>query len=75
MITPNEYSEQDVEDALLRAAYAAGRKDEREASCVDELVRLLKFFVWHPGVSQLCTRDSAIMVSARAALTKLEQTK
>lgn len=60
-------------DRMLAEAYADGRKDEREALCVDELVSLLKFFVQHPGVSQLCTRDSEIMTSASAALTKLGQ--
>lgn len=62
-------------------AYSEGRKDEREASCVDELVAALEGMLFHFGKPKRdeWLNDAAFSeaqeadAKARAVLTKLEQ--
>lgn len=42
----------------------------RLIAAAPELLEALKLFVSHPGVSQLCTRDSRMMTNALAAIAK-----
>lgn len=46
------------------------KANARLIASAPDLLEALRFFVDHPGVSQLCTANSDVMTAARAAIAK-----